>query len=80
MLNNSNKCKVTITTDCYEKSLEDINETVYLGIEELKIVYRDLSKVSNVVLKGKSMTATSDKRLLSILILDMFTWEEILGL
>ena len=80
MLSHYNKCKVKITTDCYEENLEDINETVFLEIKELKEVYRDLEKVSRVLSSGKRMTATNNNRLLSILILEEYTWEEILGL
>ena len=79
MLKKNNLCRVRIVTDCTTSGVEDINEETIVEILDLKKMYYDLLNNSKTIVGDKRLTAVSNNRLLSILILDQkLVWSKII--
>ena len=79
MLETSKLCRVRIVTDCNMYGVEDVNEETLIKVLDLKEIYYDLLNNSKIIIEDKRLTAVSESRLLSILILDQkLVWSRII--
>ena len=79
MLETSKLCRVRIVTDCNMYGVEDVNEETLIKVLDLKEIYYDLLNNSKIIVEDKRLTAVSESRLLSILILDQkLVWSRII--
>ena len=73
-------CRVRIVTDCTVSGNEDINEEASIKAFDLKEMYYDLKDNSKIIIEDKRLTAVSENRLLSVLILNpKITWDRIIN-
>ena len=72
-------CRVRIVTDCTTSGDEDMNEEALIKVFDLKEMYFTLKDNSKIIIEDKRLTAVSNDRLLSILILDhKLIWSKII--